>query len=109
MRMLILILLISLGSAMAVAEEDHWSLQPIAAPDVPQDSDSAWPRSDLDRFILRKLDEQGLQPVADASRETLVRRTYFNLIGLPPTPAQIETFLEESDQDAEGGFRDARR
>ncbi len=58
----------------------------------PAVKDTAWPRTDIDRFILAKAEAAGVKPAPDASREALVRRIYFNLVGLPPTPAQIDAF-----------------
>lgn len=69
----------------------HWSFQPIANPPVPR-VESNWPKTDVDRFVLSKLDEQGLRPVPDASPISLLRRLYFDLIGLPPTAETVERF-----------------
>lgn len=63
---------------------DWWSLQPIAKPNVPQLKDSQWPRNAVDAFVLAKLRSQGLSPAAQAPPKTLLRRLYFDLIGLPP-------------------------
>jgi hypothetical protein len=59
-----------------------------------------WAESAIDRFVLTKLDASRLQPVADADRATLIRRVYFDLIGLPPTPEEIDTFLADTAPDA---------
>src|SRR5688500_10015932 len=64
-------------------------LQKIAAPSV---KDAGWPRGDLDRFILARIEAAGARPAPDASPEVLARRLYYNLIGLPPTPEQIDAF-----------------
>ena len=64
--------------------KEHWAWQPLTAAAAPQVSDSAWARDDIDRFILAKLDEKGLKPVADADKVTLLRRVTFDLTGLPP-------------------------
>ncbi len=74
-----------------------WSLRPIAQPPLPKLKQS-WPRGKMDQFVLAKLEAQNLTPLGDASPRTLVRRLYFDLIGLPPTPAQIELFLEQAAQ-----------
>jgi hypothetical protein len=77
-----------------------WSFRrPVAAP-VPAVRDTAWPVSDIDRFLLAKLEAKQLHPVGDADRETLVRRTYFDLIGIPPTPEQIAAFLKDTSPDS---------
>ena len=71
----------------------HWSLQPVVANyQPPAVRNKAWPASALDRFILAKLEDRQLVPVADASPRTLIRRLYFDLTGLPPSPAEIDAF-----------------
>src|SRR4051812_22182703 len=77
----------------------HWVFQPIATPPVPPVKDTAWPRSDIDRFVLAKLESEGLRPVADADRPTLLRRVFFDLVGLPPTPADVASFLADDGPD----------
>jgi hypothetical protein len=74
---------------------DFWSLKPVADPRPPKVKDAGWAKDDLDRFLLAKLQAKGLKPVADADRHTLVRRVYFDLIGLPPTPEEVEAFVKE--------------
>ena len=83
----------------AVARQ-FWSLKPITSPAVPPVKDAAWPRGDIDRFILAKLEEQGLHPAADADKRTLIRRATFDLTGLPPTPEEITAFLADKSDDA---------
>lgn len=83
----------------AVARQ-FWSLKPITSPAVPPVKDAAWPRGDIDRFILAKLEEQGLHPATDADRRTLIRRATFDLTGLPPTPEEITAFLADKSDDA---------
>jgi hypothetical protein len=63
----------------------HWAYQPIANPLVPAVRDTAWPRNDLDRFILARLEAEGSRPSPPASEPTLIRRAHFDLLGLPPT------------------------
>lgn len=77
-----------------------WSLQPVKRVSVPQPRSASWPRSDIDRFILSKLEERQLTPVADASRPTLLRRLSFDLIGLPPTLQEIDAFMHDASGDA---------
>ena len=89
------------------AGRSHWSFRPIAEPPVPRVKDDAWPRSDVDRFILAKLESEGLTPVADADRPTLLRRVFFDLVGVPPTPAEIESFLADDAPDAFAKIVDA--
>ncbi len=77
-----------------------WSLVPVANPAAPKVKAAAWPRSDIDRFVLAKMEEKGLSPVADADRITLVRRLYFDLIGLPPTPEELAAAVADKSPNA---------
>ncbi len=78
---------------------DHWSFQPVAASDPPPTKNTTWARSEIDRFILARLEEAGLQPSPEADRRDWLRRVTYDLIGLPPTPQEVETFLaDDSDQ-----------
>ena len=79
---------------------EHWVWQPVSNPPLPEVKASHWPSDDLDHFILAKLEAEGLSPAADADRATLLRRLYFDLIGLPPTPQQVEDFLTDDSVDA---------
>jgi hypothetical protein len=72
-----------------------WAFQPVKKPNVPAVKDATWPKSDIDRHILAGLEAKGLKPVADADSRTLLRRVYFDLIGLPPTPEEVELFAKE--------------
>ncbi len=74
----------------------HWSYQPITNPPVPEVRDTAWPRNDLDRFILARLEAEGLRPSPPADARTLARRLNFDLVGLPPTFAEAEAFTTAS-------------
>ena len=65
-----------------------WAFQPPRKSTPPEVKDEAWPRSDIDRFLLERLEAKGLKPVGDADSYTLLRRVYFDLIGLPPTPEE---------------------
>lgn len=72
---------------------DHWVWQPIQSPAIPDVVDDQWPRDDLDRFVLAKLEEATLVPAGDTDRAALMRRLYFDLIGLPPDERQATAFL----------------
>ncbi len=74
-----------------------WSLQPLAAHAIPKVKNPAWVRTPIDAFVLAKLEEKGLSPATAADPRALLRRVTFDLTGLPPTPAEIETFLKEWD------------
>ena len=83
-----------------ILKKEHWAWQPLTDPRVPTPQDSGWARDDIDRFILKKLEEKGLKPVADADRLALIRRVTFDLTGLPPTPAAIDQFLNDPSPTA---------
>ena len=70
----------------------HWAYQLPKKAALPAVKDAAWPRTDVDRFLLAKLEAKQLHPSSDADPVTLVRRLYFDLTGLPPTPEQIDAF-----------------
>jgi len=72
---------------------EHWMWQPVKNPALPAISDSSWPRAELDHFILARLEANSLRPAADVDREGLIRRLYFDLIGLPPTPEEVQKYL----------------
>ena len=82
------------------AGRQFWSFQPVQRPVIPKVKQTSWPHSDLDRFILAKLEAKGMQPVSDADRTTLLRRVTFDLTGLPPTPVEIEAYLEDRSENA---------
>ena len=77
------------------AGREFWAFQRPGAVAVPEVQDAGWSRSGVDRFILVKLEEQGLRPVGDADRVTLIRRAYYALVGLPPTVEEIEKFVND--------------
>ncbi len=77
-----------------------WSFRPVRKPAPPAVKDGAWPKTDIDRFILARLDAEGLHPAAAADKRTLLRRATFDLTGLPPTPDEIDTFLNDDSPDA---------
>ena len=81
-------------------EKNFWSFQPVADPPVPAVTNSNWARSDLDRFVLARLEEKGLQPAPTADRRTLIRRATYDLVGLPPTPEEVEAFLADQSPGA---------
>jgi hypothetical protein len=83
---------------LAAADATWWSLLPLKKPDVPTltGPDAKRFRHPIDAFVLAKLKEQGLTPSPEADPRTLIRRLTFDLTGLPPTPAEIETFLKAS-------------
>lgn len=78
---------------------DHWAFKLPEEPELPKVSDSEWGSSPIDRFVLHRLEEHELRPVSPASPRSLVRRIYFNLVGLPPTPEQVDKFLEAEKEN----------
>jgi cytochrome c553 len=81
-------------------EKSFWAFQPVVSPPLPPVRDSDWPQSPIDHFVLAKLEASGLRPAAHVDRRTLIRRTTIDLLGLPPTPAEVETFLSDDSPDA---------
>lgn len=77
-----------------------WSLQPITNPTPPEVTDASWPANDYDSFILAKLEEKEWAPAEAADRRSLLRRLSFDLIGLPPTPEELNDFLTDQSEDA---------
>ena len=78
----------------------HWAFQPLRRVEPPVVKSEAWCRTPIDRFILAKQESAGIQPNAPASKSQLIRRAYFDLIGLPPSPADVEAFLNDSSPAA---------
>ena len=89
------------ASGPTFSDEDRawWALQPVADPPVPV-VDLEWGRNGIDRFILSALSERGLEPAPEADRVTLIRRLSQDLLGLPPTPEQIDAFVADDRPDA---------
>ena len=88
------------GFDLAARKASHWAWQPIAHVDPPQVSDASWPRAPMDRFILAGLEANGIRPAPPKAKRALVRRVYFDLIGLPPTPSEIDAFVADDRPDA---------
>ena len=77
-----------------------WSFQPLRRIEPPSVSRSDWPKSPIDRFILARLEKEGLAPVRPASKLALIRRAALDLTGLPPTPEEIDAFEKDTSPDA---------
>ena len=77
-----------------------WSYQPVKRPSVPAVKQQSWVQSPIDAFILAKLEAHGLAPAEPASKNVLIRRVYYNLIGLPPSPAEVAAFLADDSPQA---------
>jgi hypothetical protein len=80
--------------------QQHWSFIPPSRPPLPAVSRPSWPRNPLDRFILARLDREGLEPSPEAPKHSLIRRVTLDLTGLPPTPAEVEEFLADTSPEA---------
>lgn len=85
-----------------ISDEDRqwWAFQPLKSPAPPMAEDRGWSKNEIDRFIFQKLGEAGLEPAPEADRRALVRRVYFDLIGLPPAPAEVQAFVEDRSPNA---------
>src|SRR5688500_2774190 len=77
-------------SGVTAADRQHWSYQPLHAVEPPAVKDATWSRTSIDRFVLAALEARGMTPNRSADRRTLVRRLYFDLVGLPPAPDEVE-------------------
>ena len=77
------------------ADPGLWSLRPLAVPSLPAVRNPDWPRNVIDRFVLSALEQKGLEPSPEAERATLLRRLKFDLTGLPPSPEEIDAFLND--------------
>lgn len=73
----------------------HWSFQPVRNPPVPAVKDAAWPKSEVDRFLLAEIEKAGLKPTGDAPAEVLVRRLSFDLTGLAPSYDRVQSFIAD--------------
>ncbi|HTN02915.1 MAG TPA: DUF1549 domain-containing protein, partial [Planctomycetaceae bacterium] len=78
----------------------HWSYAPPVRPAIPAVKNAKWPRNDIDRFLLARLEREGLQPMPEADKATLIRRVSLDLTGLPPTIAEVDAFLQDESQNA---------
>jgi mono/diheme cytochrome c family protein len=84
----------------AAKVQKHWAYIKPVRPAVPRVNDAAWCKNPIDNFILAKLEAEGLKPSPEAPKPTLLRRVYLDLIGLPPTPAELDAFLADQTPDA---------
>lgn len=79
---------------------EHWAFVAPQRPALPAVKNAAWPRNAIDNFILARLEKEGLKPAVEADRATLLRRVSLDLTGLPPTPAEVDAFLNDKAPDA---------
>ena len=85
---------------LAARTAEHWCWHPVKQTAPPAVKNQQWPISNVDRFILSKLESKGLSPAPAAERHTLLRRVYFDLIGLPPSPEEVEQFIRDERPNA---------
>jgi hypothetical protein len=78
----------------------HWVFQPVKEPAIPEVKNERFVRTPVDNFILAKLEAKGMRPSPEADKRTLIRRATFDLIGLPPTPEEVENFIADKSPDA---------
>jgi Protein of unknown function (DUF1549)/Protein of unknown function (DUF1553)/Planctomycete cytochrome C len=88
------------GFPLAERKEEHWAWRALSAPTPPTVKNAAWVRDPIDRFVLAKLEAAGLQPAAPADKRTLIRRAYFAIVGLPPSPQEVEAFVNDTSPTA---------
>lgn len=82
------------------AARQHWAFQPITKPEIPEVSDPGWVQSPIDAFVLARLEEKDMEPADAADKRTLIRRASLDLTGLPPTPQEVERFLNDTSPQA---------
>jgi hypothetical protein len=82
------------------AYEPHWAFVPPVRPTPPSVRQARWPRNEIDRFVLANLEAAGLEPSPEADRTTLLRRLHADLVGIPPTPDEIDAFVADESPDA---------
>ena len=82
------------------ADRQYWAFQPVRHFEPPMIQGDAWSHSPIDRFLLATMKAEGVRPAPPADRQTLIRRASFDLLGLPPTPDQVEAFLADERPDA---------
>ncbi len=86
--------------AVDVAARNFWAFQPVVRPAVPAVKNAAWVKTPVDAFILAKLEEKGLSPAPPAGKTALLRRVYYSVTGLPPSPEAVAAFLADNSPDA---------
>jgi mono/diheme cytochrome c family protein len=88
------------SAAYAGVGKNHWSFKPVKKPEIPVVQNSGWVKNPIDNFVLAKLEAKSMGPNTAAERTTLIRRIYFDLIGLPPHPVDVQAFVKDTSPDA---------
>jgi len=86
--------------AITSQQRAFWSLKPVHKPALPEVKDKSWGKTPIDRFVLARLEANGLKPLPPADKRTWIRRVTFDLIGLPPTPEEVEAFIRDHSSGA---------
>ena len=100
MRGLLYICLIFSGLLISAETDKHWGFIKPERHSLPKVEQTEWPLNPIDHFVLSKLEEAGIEPSPEAGQTTLLRRVYFDLIGLPPTPGETDKFLDDQGKNA---------
>lgn len=80
--------------------EPHWAYLPVERSQPPEVKTENWVRSPIDQFVLARMEAEGLEPSPEADRHTLIRRLYFDLVGMPPSRSEVEAFVNDESDDA---------
>jgi len=88
------------GEGAESSASDHWSFQPVIRPEEPAVVGAHWVRTPIDRFVLARLESEKVAPAPEADRRTLIRRLSLDLLGLPPTPSEVDAFVDDQRPDA---------
>ncbi len=88
------------GLFISEADRDWWAFRPLTKPPVPQIAEDDWSKNEIDRFVFARLAEREMRPAPEAERLQLIRRLYYTVIGLPPSPEEIDAFLADDSPDA---------
>ncbi len=88
------------GNAYGGSGKDHWAFKPVTRPAPPSVTNESWVKNEVDRFVLSKLEANGMTGNEAADKRTLIRRVYYDLIGLPPTPDQVNAFVADNSSNA---------
>ena len=80
--------------------EGHWAFEPPVRYPLPAVRNASWPKNEIDRFVLARLEAEGLAPSPEADRRTMIRRVYLDLVGLPPPPEAVATFVNDESPGA---------
>ncbi|MGV3485999.1 MAG: PSD1 and planctomycete cytochrome C domain-containing protein [Planctomycetaceae bacterium] len=80
--------------------ETHWAYSPAVCATPPEVMNQSWARNPIDQFVMAKWEHVGLEPASEADRATLIKRLYYDLLGLPPAPAEVDSFINDSSEQA---------